>query len=151
GPEGARVQRGDVEITQTTPTNWEIKASDGSVIHYDKFDIAPGEWVRFVQDNAQSRVLNRVFSENPTQILGRLSTNGHVYLANPAGVFIGRGASIDVNGFHAAAGRISDADFLAGREHFTDLKGDVTNQGTISGPDVQLSDDGAKVVALAGR
>src|SRR5512134_2387131 len=67
GPEGAQVQRGDVTITRTTPTDWEIRASDGSVIHYDRFDIAAGEWVRFVQDNAQSRVLNRVFSENPTQ------------------------------------------------------------------------------------
>src|SRR5262245_17388571 len=151
GPEGASVQHGDVTITQTTPTDWEIHASDGSIIHYDKFDIAPTEWVKFVQYNAESRVRNRVFSENPTQILGRLSANGHVYLVNPAGVIIGNGARIDANGFHAAAGHISDEDFLARRERFTDLQGDVTNQGVISGPDVQLSADGASVVALAGR
>jgi filamentous hemagglutinin family protein len=151
GPEGARVQRGDVEITQTSATDWEIRASDGSIIHYDRFDIDEGQWVRFVQENSRSRVLNRVFSENPTQILGRLSANGHVYLVNPAGVVIGRDAKIDANGFHAAAGRISNADFLAGRERFTDLQGSVTNLGVISGPDVTLSDDGARVVALAGR
>ncbi|HXZ84779.1 MAG TPA: filamentous hemagglutinin N-terminal domain-containing protein, partial [Myxococcota bacterium] len=151
GPEGAAVQRGNVTITQTSPTNWEIHASDGSVIHYTGFDIQQTEWVKFIQDNADSRVLNRVFSQNPTEILGRLSANGHVYLVNPAGIFIGPNAQIDANGFHAAAGHISDQDFLAHTEHYTDLKGAVTNLGVISGADVTLSDDGASVVALAGR
>jgi filamentous hemagglutinin family protein len=151
GPEGASVQAGEVTITQTSSTDWEIGASDGSIIHYDRFDIDPGQWVRFIQDNAESRVLNRVFSENPTRILGRLSANGHVYLVNPSGVIIGDGARIDANGFHAAAGRISNEDFLARRERFTDLRGDVENRGRISGADVELDADGASVVALAGR
>ena len=54
-----------------------------------------------------------------------------MFITNPAGVYIGNGAFVNVGQLFAAAGTISNVDFLAGVNHFTDLNGAVVNHGTI--------------------
>ena len=43
---------------------------------------------------------------------GSILANGIVYLANPAGIFLGDQAVVNAAGFYAAAGRLADNDFL---------------------------------------
>jgi filamentous hemagglutinin family protein len=104
---------------------WTITAPNGTIITYDLFDIGLGELVEFIQPDAMARVLNRVQSVTPSMIEGGLTANGIVYIVNPAGVIFGNGAMVDVGGLYAAAGDISDADFLAGIDRFTNLSGIV--------------------------
>jgi hypothetical protein len=52
---------------------------------------------------------------------------------NPAGVYFARGSVVNVGGIYAAAGGISNDDFLSNRNHFTGLTGSVINEGTITG------------------
>lgn len=131
GPRGEKVVRGDVNFTRRGHMTL-IEASNNSIINYSSFDILSHESVQFMQPGSNARVLNRIQSQLPTTIDGSLMANGIVYLVNPAGVIFGQGAVIDTAGLFAAAGNISDDDFLSNINHFTDLSGSVINHGVIT-------------------
>src|SRR5204862_2037096 len=93
-----------------------------------------------------------------SEIFGRLSANGQIFLTNPNGVLFGRSASVDVGGLFATTLSIADKDFLAGRYNFYNAggAGSVINQGNIitangyaalAGP--QVRNDGV-IIARAG-
>ncbi len=130
GPEGARVVAGEATIRQNG-NRTVIRAADRTIIDYSRFDIAKGEVVRFVQPSAQARVLNRIDSADPTRIDGTLRANGAVYFLNPAGVVFGPDSVVNVNQLYAAAGQMSNRDFLDGTNRFTGLTGAVENHGRI--------------------
>lgn len=140
GPEGAKVERGNVKIIQRG-NRTIIRASDRSIINYRSFDVGRSESVRFIQPGRDASVLNRINSQRPTQIDGSIRANGQVYFVNPNGVYFSGTAMIDAAGIYAAAGNISSQDFAAGRNHFTDIQGDVVNAGRIE----------AGTTALIGR
>lgn len=128
---------GDVEFI------WEngyltIVASDGSIIDWFNFNIGEGETVEFMLPGMDARILNRILSGVPTEIMGNLLSNGQVYIANPAGVIFGNGAVVDVGGLYAAAGNISNDDFVAGVNRFTDARGVVENRGLLKGDLIAL-------------
>jgi filamentous hemagglutinin family protein len=129
-PQGEAVAHGKANFKRDGG-RMEIRASDRAVINFRGFNIDRNEAVTFVQPRSKSRVLNRVTDGNPTQIFGQLKANGRVMLVNPSGVFFQNGSMVNVGGIIAAAGNISDADFLAGRNRFTELSGEVSNAGTI--------------------
>ncbi|MDP2810710.1 MAG: filamentous hemagglutinin N-terminal domain-containing protein, partial [Rhodocyclaceae bacterium] len=87
------------------------------------------------QTSASSSVLNRVLND-PTAIYGTLSSNGRVWLVNPAGILVGAGGRVDVAGFVASTLAIRNEDFLAGRHLFIGdgAAKDVINQGEIRTP-----------------
>lgn len=160
GPEGAQVAAGNVQISRQGNTT-VIRASDRAIINYKSFDIAGNETVQFVQPDSLARVLNRINSAAPTKIDGKLLANGRVFIVNPAGVIFGKGAVINAAGIFAAAGNITDNDFVKGIYRFTDVQGSVLNEGTIQAQNVALvgkfvgnsgsivADKGAVVMASA--
>ncbi|MCC6425515.1 MAG: filamentous hemagglutinin N-terminal domain-containing protein [Phycisphaerales bacterium] len=137
GPEGAQVSAGSASFQKQGNTT-VIHAADRTVINYKSFNIGKNETVQFVQPDALARVLNRINSASPTKIDGKLLANGRVFIVNPAGVIFGQGAVINAAGIYAAAGNITDADFVKGMYRFTDVKGSVENKGTIQAGDVTL-------------
>ncbi|MGD9689201.1 MAG: filamentous hemagglutinin N-terminal domain-containing protein [Phycisphaerales bacterium] len=130
-PEFGQVVAGQASFRQFGP-NMTITASNGAIINYWSFNIGPMESVRFVQPSSDSRVLNRITGPDPSVIAGRLTSNGIVYIMNPSGVYFRQGALVNVGQIYAGAARLSDADFLAGHNHFTDITGSVVNEGHIS-------------------
>ena len=114
-----------------------VTNSPNAIINWQSFSIGAGETTRFLQQSPSSAVLNRVVGADPSQLLGNLSSNGKVFLINPAGIMVGAGARIDVNGLVASTLNLADADFLAGRLNFRGslLSGDVVNQGQITTPE----------------
>ncbi|MHB1768093.1 MAG: two-partner secretion domain-containing protein, partial [Phycisphaerae bacterium] len=108
-----------------------ITAANQTIIDYSKFDIPTGDTVRFIQPGSTATVLNRISGASPTAIDGNLFANGIVYMVNPAGVMFGQGAVINVGQIFAAAGNLSNSDFLQGINHFTDVTGSVLNAGNI--------------------
>jgi filamentous hemagglutinin family protein len=129
------VVNGTASVSQTgnvlTVTN-----SHGAIIDWQSFGIAAGETAHFLQSSASSAVLNRVLSNNPSEIYGTLSSNGQVWLINPAGILVGAGAVVDTAGFVASTLAVRAEDFLAGRLDFqaTPGAGDVVNRGSITTP-----------------
>ncbi|CDG84201.1 YDG domain-containing protein [Janthinobacterium agaricidamnosum] len=112
---------------------FSITNTPGTIINWQSFSINPGELTRFIQQNANSAVLNRITGQDPSKILGALQSNGKVYLINPNGVLFGRDARVDVNGLVASSLGLSNQDFLAGKMNFSGAAsaGAVSNQGTI--------------------
>ncbi|XVJ58000.1 MAG: filamentous hemagglutinin N-terminal domain-containing protein [Tepidisphaera sp.] len=140
GPEGEQVVVGNVTFTRQGNL-WIITASNGAIINYASFDILPYETVRFIQPSQLSTVLNRINSAAPTLIQGRLEANGNVFFVNPAGVIFTNTSTVNVGGLYAAAGNLSNEDFLSGNMRFTGLQGQVSNSGNIT----------ANAVAMVGR
>jgi filamentous hemagglutinin family protein len=139
--EGAKVRHGHATFERDGAT-LRIRTGRTTIIDYNRFDIPVGTSVDFMQQGANARVLNRINSAKPTEIMGSLMSNGRVYFVNRAGVVFGKDARIDVNGLFAAAGRISNEDFIAGRDRVTGMQGTVRNDGTIRA---------VNEVVLAGR
>ena len=112
-----------------------VTNSNGAIINWDRFSIKAGETTHFAQTAASSTVLNRVLSD-PTAIYGTLSSNGRVWLVNPAGIMVGPGGRVDVAGFVASTLNIRNEDFLAGRSVFINdgSARNVINQGEIRTP-----------------
>src|SRR5690242_11364129 len=128
GPQGGHVVAGHATIDHHGASTI-ITAGNGAIINYQSFNIGAGETVRFVQPGSNSRVLNRITGPDPSRILGTLLANGIVYIVNPAGVYFAHGSLVDVGGIYAAAGRISNDDFLSSANRFTNLRGTVENRG----------------------
>src|SRR5690349_12701505 len=129
---GGTVVRGNATIV-TQGNTQTITNTPGTVINWQGFSIPSQNIVQFLQQSASSTVLNRVTGATPSSILGQLQSNGRVYLINPNGITIGKGAVIDVAGFVASSLNLSDADFAAGRHRFAETPGAgaVINQGSI--------------------
>ena len=136
-PQGAEVVNGQASISQQGDLT-QITAGNNAIINYNSFDIASHETVQFIQPSASSKVLNRIAGHDPTQINGSLLANGRVYIVNPAGIYFGNGALVDVGGFFAAASNITNNDFINNVDQFTDATGSVVNYGTIQGDMVHL-------------
>ena len=127
------------QATVNTPSAGQMQidqASQQAIINWQGFSIAPTEAVNIQQPNAQAALLNRVVGADASQIQGQLHANGQVYLVNPNGVLFGKTAQVDVGGLIASTHEISNADFIAGKNHFTQngATGSVENHGTINVP-----------------
>ena len=137
GPNGESIIAGDVTFIHDG-NQTIIQASDGSIIEYISFDVMPWQTIQFVQPHDLARVLNRITGGEPTNIDGSILANGFVYFINPAGVVFGDGAVVDAAGVIASAGQLSNSDFLSGNDRFTNLSGDVVNNGTITADAIHL-------------
>ncbi|MDI1252922.1 MBG domain-containing protein [Thermomonas sp.] len=129
-------------ITQTTK---------GAIIDWGSFNIGVGYGVTFDQQfGASSVILNRVigsgYGPSPSSINGTLSSNGNVFIINPAGITFGNNAQVNVGGLVASTLWLSDADFnnglTTGKYVFSGFNGYI-------GTDHQVRNDG-DITAGAG-
>ncbi|WFR78486.1 YDG domain-containing protein [Janthinobacterium rivuli] len=113
---------------------FSITNTPNTIINWQSFSIHAGEITRFIQQNGNSAVLNRITGQDPSKILGSLESNGKVFLINPNGIVFGQGAKVDVNGLVASSLGMTNEDFLAGKRQFTagGVAGGVGNAGTIN-------------------
>src|SRR5512140_2258465 len=132
-PNGPSVISGAATFATSNKT-LSVTNTPGAIINWQGFSVKADEVTRFIQQNAQSAVLNRVTGQEHSTILGQLQSNGRVYLINPNGITIGAGARIDAAGFVASSLKLSDKDALAGTVNLQDAgsSGKVINNGTIT-------------------
>ncbi len=131
-PQGAQVVQGSASFSSPNTSTLNITNSNNTVINWQQFNIGSGQTTNFIQPNSASSVLNRVISNNPSQILGNLNSNGQVYLINQYGILVGEGARINTNGFFASTLNITNEDFLTGNLNFSEGGfGDINNKGYI--------------------
>ena len=136
-PLGGQVAAGGATIGGTGTAQVTINQStQNAVINWKSFNIGAGESTQFVQPNASASVLNRVTGDpNASQINGMLTANGRVFVINPNGILIGRGAVINTGSFLASTHDITNENFMAGRYNFN-IPGrpdaSIVNLGTIT-------------------
>jgi len=129
-PAGAEVVAGSANF-ELLGNQLNISNSDGTIIDWQNFSISQDEVTRFIQDSASSAVLNRVIGGSVSEILGRLDSNGQVFLINPAGLVVGEGGVIDTAGFVASTLALSNESFQSGRLLFSGGNGQLVNRGLI--------------------
>jgi len=135
-PTGGEVVGGQASISQAPGLTTIDQQSDRAILNWQQFSIGRGEVTRFNQPGQDAIALNRVVGNDPSQLLGDLQANGHVWLVNQNGILVGPEARVDVHGFLATTADITDENFMAGRFDFSipssRVDADVINQGTIS-------------------
>ena len=117
-PLGNGVVSGAALLSNPSASVLQLVTTPGTIINWQSFSIASGETTRFVQLNNASAVLNRVVGAGRSDIMGKLESNGRVFLINPNGVLFGGSAVVDVAGLIASTRDISDANFAAGNYTF---------------------------------
>ncbi|MFN8820093.1 MAG: filamentous hemagglutinin N-terminal domain-containing protein, partial [Holosporaceae bacterium] len=135
-PADGVVAPGSATISESRTKLDVHQASDRAVIDWRSFNIDVDEHTQFHQPSASAVAVNRVNSNDPSQIMGRLSANGNVVLINPNGVFFGRDSRVDVNGLIATTADVDNNQVMqGGKLHFTKPgkpTATITNQGTIT-------------------
>lgn len=109
-PTEGTVVNGDVNIQYGTNTVIQ-QQSDSAIINWKDFSIGVDEHTQFIQPNSKSVTLNRVIGNNASEIMGKLSSNGQIFLVNPNGIVFGIHSVVDVGGLVATTSNISDANF----------------------------------------
>lgn len=94
--------------TMTVHTN-----STNSAANWNTFDIGSGYNVNLQLPNTHSSMLNRVTGGQPSDIFGKLTSNGNIYLTNPSGIIFGVGSQVNVGSLFASSLNITPANFIS--------------------------------------
>lgn len=100
-PQNHKIITGEATFSTTGNKMTITQSSTTTQIDWKSFDIGQNKEVEFKQPTTNSVAYNRVTGGNASQIQGKLKANGKVYLANPNGVIITKGAEINVAGLFA--------------------------------------------------
>ena len=133
-PTNPNVTSGSATFNQTTNQLTINQATDKLITNWSSFNIGKDATVTFNQPSSLSSALNRVNSNDPSYIFGKLNANGQVILLNQSGVIFGNGAKFDAGSFIASTLNIKDTDFLNGRMVFEKdgFAGSITNEGYLN-------------------
>jgi filamentous hemagglutinin family protein len=133
-PANPNVTSGSATFNQTTNQLTINQATDKLITNWSSFNIGKDATVTFNQPSSLSSALNRVNSNDPSYIFGKLNANGQVILLNQSGVIFGNGAKFDAGSFIASTLNIKDTDFLNGRMVFEKdgVAGSITNEGYLN-------------------
>jgi len=136
GPEGGNVVAGTATISTPTTTTTQIdQSSDRAIINWNSFDVGAGESAVFIQPNATSVTLNRIFDNDASVIAGQVSANGRLVLINSNGMVFANGSSVSTAGLIATTADISNNDFMAGSYAFNQAgaaNASIVNNGQIT-------------------
>jgi filamentous hemagglutinin family protein len=131
------ISSGNVSIQQTNSTTTINQTSQRGVINWKSFNIGASEHTHF-QQPAGGSTLNRISpTMGASSIYGKLTATGQIILVNPAGIYFGPSAFVNVGGLIATTHNITDANYLNGNYVFTKVdpySGAIINEGTIGCP-----------------
>ena len=131
-PTGGAVVDGSATIATSGARMDITQTSARAAIDWATFNIGSQAHVHFAQP-AGGAALNRVLDTQASQIYGRLTSTGQVFLVNPQGVYFAPGAQVDVGGLVASTLNIANADFMAGRYAFAGGSSNaIINQANIT-------------------
>lgn len=110
---------GGTSIATVGTTTTITQTTDKAILDWQRFSVAAGETLTFVQPAATSVILNRVIGNEASVIAGALNANGRVFIVNSAGVLFQAGSQVNVGALVASTLNISNSNFNAGNYLFT--------------------------------
>lgn len=134
GPEGGTVTGGSGSISQSGNQTTINQNSQIMAIDWQSYNLGSDERVQYIQPNSSSLSLNRILSNGPSSISGRIDANGQIILINPNGVFFTSTSVINVGGIVASGLDMTPTDFMNGNYIFNEVQGTsglVVNGGII--------------------
>ena len=157
-PEGGRVVAGSGGIDRQGDKTTVTQHGSNLVVDWDSFNVSADEHVHFEQRRSSDSVLNRIHDARPSEIWGRMTSRGSVWLLNPNGVIFGRTAKVSTGNLVAAGLWMESRDFMRGRYVLSNSRGvgDVANAGSMeSSGSVGLAggniNNSGSIKARAGR
>gem|GEM_PF-3974685 len=153
-PSGGNVIHGDIKLEQVGNNQLNIhQTSERGVIHWENFSISSGNWVNFIQPGTNAATLNRVVGNLPSEIAGKLTANGNIFLVNPNGIAFLQGAQVNVGGLVASTLDLDSHKFLTGHEfNFRNSldKGDGVGKGITIAQGAEIKGrEGGDIVFIA--
>ncbi len=128
------VAAGNVSIQQAPDTTTINQASQKAIINWQSFNIHHGETTHFNQP-VGGVALNRISpTQGASQIYGTLTATGQIILVNPAGIYFGPSAYVNVGGLVASTANITDQQFMNNMYQFSKVNGyagAIVNEGQI--------------------
>jgi filamentous hemagglutinin family protein len=144
-PTGGTVVGGTATISASNSRMDVQQTSNRAAIDWATFNIGSQAQVHFEQP-AGGAVLNRVLDTNASEIYGRLTSTGLVFLVNPQGIYFAPGAQVDVGSLIASTLDIGNTDFLNGKLSFQGTSANaIVNQGNI------VAAEGGTIALIAAR
>ena len=135
-PQGGLVTNGSASIA-VDATNSAVlninQLSQRAIINWQSFNVGERAIVKFNQPGSSSVTLNKINSNNPSQIYGKIQAPGEVILQNAAGIYFGKNARLDVGAITATTHTINEDKFMQGEREFdrNGTSGSVINEGEI--------------------
>jgi len=133
GPTGGTVVGGNGSITQSGNETVINQISQKLALNWETFNLKANESVLFNQPGRSAVALNRILDQNPSQIFGKINSNGQVFLINTHGIIFGATAQMNVGGLMASTLDLTPKDFLAGNYSLNAVGGGagIVNHGLI--------------------
>jgi filamentous hemagglutinin family protein len=134
-PQGGQVVGGQASIAQAPGAVTITQSSARTAINWQSFNVGSAATVMFKQPNAQAIALNRVISNNPSIIAGRIDANGQIVLMNQSGVVFTPGSQVNAESLVVSTAGISAKNFMAGHMVFDAPPkpgARIVNDGTIT-------------------
>ena len=117
-PTGGQVVSGQASIESIGNSMTIHQSTEKAILNWSTFNVGRDQSVQFRTPGSSSSTFNRILDANPSQIMGRIQSNGQLIFSNPQGVVFGATAQVDVGGLVVTVHNLSNEDFLAGRWHF---------------------------------
>ena len=111
------------------------QSSQKAIVTWPNMDVGSQSTYLMNVPTSTSSTLNKVVSPNPSQIAGKIVSNGQVIIENQSGVIFYEGAQVNTTGLMVTAVGISNANYLAGKmvlDQGGNPNAQVINQGTIT-------------------
>lgn len=129
------------------------------ILNWQSFNVGRDASVAFRQPDASSAALNRIAQGSPSEIFGRLSANGQIYLLNQNGIIFGNGAVVDTHALVASTINISDQVFNDGLTNAINQGKAAFDSGTagatgfvqIDAGAVLKTDEGGRIMMFAPK
>ena len=118
--DGAVVSAGSASVSSSGSAMTIAQSSQRAVINWQTFNIGADASVNVVQPSSSAVLLNRIGSDAPSQIFGRLSANGQVVLVS------GRPADLRFNVVNQLSFRVESLDALRHYHNAVSVEADVT-------------------------
>ena len=150
GPTGEHDYTTGVNVNRNTANTTKITSTaTNNVINWRDYSVNQGEIVQYdggvTTGAAAHNYLNIVTGANSSNINGKIEGGNHVYIVNPNGVIIGKGATVNVGSLHVSTQEIStvnqNANMAGGVSPFSASAAglsDVVNMGTINATNVEV-------------
>ncbi|MGY4675384.1 two-partner secretion domain-containing protein [Ursidibacter arcticus] len=136
-PIGENITHGTATIERSNNAMTINQSSNVVSIDWNSFDIGAQNSVEFKQPTSLSIAHNRVTGGNASEIQGKLTANGRVFLSNPNGVIFSKTAEVNVGALLATTKELENTQSNLEQKNFRFIRkkadeGEVKNQGKIT-------------------
>ncbi len=132
-PMGESVVGNPVSFDRSVTNQLTVTQSGmAGVINWQSFNVGKDAKVIFNQPSSDSYVFNNVWGGSPSEIFGRIESNGQFVINNPAGVTFGAGSQVNASAIVAATANNTSAPFYTNHFSLNTLSANkVENYGTL--------------------